>query len=373
MFIEHYSEYEMAAHILVLPNDDIAASTPLMPEANPAARSPDEYQLEALGGARPTAPRWAAKALAQEPERAYVQVEGASIESLSWGRRSAPGLLLLHGSRASAEWWSFVAPLLATDFRVSAFSMSGMGRSDRRPTYALSQYGREAITVAEATGLFDGPGKPVLVAHSFGGYAALRASRDASDKVAGVVLVDSIIMGLEEPRQKWVAEQPEPRRSYPSQEAAIARFRLIPPRATDSLWALDHIARSSICQDHSAGDWTWQFDPALFARIAHEDNSDLARVTAPVAIIRGEESQLIDPRVRDYVAEVFGDDIPDVVIPDAGHHIMIDQPLALATALRALLAAWPARPLPRRSTLGATRPVEFGEDDAGPRPKPPSL
>jgi pimeloyl-ACP methyl ester carboxylesterase len=31
---------------------------------------------------------------------------------------------------------------------------------------------------------------------------------------------------------------------------------------------------------------------------------------------------------------------PWIVIPDAGHHIMVDQPLALVAALRALIAAW---------------------------------
>jgi pimeloyl-ACP methyl ester carboxylesterase len=33
-----------------------------------------------------------------------------------------------------------------------------------------------------------------------------------------------------------------------------------------------------------------------------------------------------------------------VVIPDAGHHVMIDQPLAFIAALRGLLAAWPTAP-----------------------------
>ena len=33
-------------------------------------------------------------------------------------------------------------------------------------------------------------------------------------------------------------------------------------------------------------------------------------------------------------------DAPWIVIPDAGHHIMVDQPLALVAALRSLLAAW---------------------------------
>ena len=33
---------------------------------------------------------------------------------------------------------------------------------------------------------------------------------------------------------------------------------------------------------------------------------------------------------------------PDVVIPEAEHHVMIDQPLAFVAGLRALLATWPA-------------------------------
>jgi pimeloyl-ACP methyl ester carboxylesterase len=33
---------------------------------------------------------------------------------------------------------------------------------------------------------------------------------------------------------------------------------------------------------------------------------------------------------------------PYIEIPEADHHVMIDQPLAFVAALRALLAAWPA-------------------------------
>jgi pimeloyl-ACP methyl ester carboxylesterase len=30
-----------------------------------------------------------------------------------------------------------------------------------------------------------------------------------------------------------------------------------------------------------------------------------------------------------------------VIIPDSEHHIMVDQPLALVSAIRALLVGWP--------------------------------
>jgi pimeloyl-ACP methyl ester carboxylesterase len=32
---------------------------------------------------------------------------------------------------------------------------------------------------------------------------------------------------------------------------------------------------------------------------------------------------------------------PGIEIPDADHHLMLDQPLAFVAALRGLLAAWP--------------------------------
>ena len=40
-------------------------------------------------------------------------------------------------------------------------------------------------------------------------------------------------------------------------------------------------------------------------------------------------------------AALVGDGLPVVDLPDAGHHPMLDQPLALVTGIRTLLAFWP--------------------------------
>ena len=40
---------------------------------------------------------------------------------------------------------------------------------------------------------------------------------------------------------------------------------------------------------------------------------------------------------------------PYVEIPEAEHHVMIDQPIAFVAALRALLAAWPPGDIARMS------------------------
>jgi pimeloyl-ACP methyl ester carboxylesterase len=97
--------------------------------------------------------------LAHAPARSFVRVEEADIEVLAWGERGLPGALLLHGFTAHADWWSFIAPLLAQGRRVVACSFSGMGRSDWRDGYTLELYAREAVAVAEASGLFDAAAK----------------------------------------------------------------------------------------------------------------------------------------------------------------------------------------------------------------------
>src|SRR6516164_9545777 len=91
--------------------------------------------LAPFKGEKPPAPAWFEKALADAPERSLVRVEGANIELLTWGEVGKPGLIFVHGNSAHADWWSFIAPFLAGDYRVAAISFSGMGDSDWRETY----------------------------------------------------------------------------------------------------------------------------------------------------------------------------------------------------------------------------------------------
>ena len=58
------------------------------------------------------------------------------------------------------------------------------------------------------------------------------------------------------------------------------------------------------------------------------------------AIVYGAESLLFTPDSADYVRELGGTDIPIIAIPEARHHLMLDQPLAFVTALRTLLEVW---------------------------------
>ena len=91
--------------------------------------------------------------------------------------------------------------------------------------------------------------------------------------------------------------------------------------------------------------WTWKFSPSVFKR----DNARgewlefgprLVGAPGRKAILPGERSLLFTEDPRDYVRELGGTDIPIVAIPEARHHLMLDQPLAFTAALCALLAEW---------------------------------
>jgi pimeloyl-ACP methyl ester carboxylesterase len=60
---------------------------------------------------------------------------------------------------------------------------------------------------------------------------------------------------------------------------------------------------------------------------------------------------LLPPEIGEYMFNLLGRAAPIVEIPQAQHHVMLDQPLALVSALRALLADW-NHSVPRRRGHG---------------------
>lgn len=307
-------------------------------------------------GAKPPAPAWFAPALAQEPERTFVTVAGAKIESLAWGARGKPGLLLMHGNAAHADWYSFIAPFFAERFRVASMSWSGMGGSDWRETYAVETFAEEALTVAREAGLFDGPVKPVFAAHSFGALTLRYLSVQHGHEIAGAIVLDSRtdMMGRPPPRPGETANRPgppgagdrtKPNNVYPTLEAALARFRLAPPQPCENHYLVDHIARLSLKRapmpDGSGEGWTWKFDPFLFRNFSVSNPDALSGAPkCPLAMIWGARSAIIQMDRLGMMKSMEGRG-PMLEIPDSGHHVMLDQPLALVTALDGLLQGWP--------------------------------
>ncbi|MBV9509678.1 MAG: alpha/beta fold hydrolase, partial [Caulobacteraceae bacterium] len=268
----------------------------------PAAPVAVEHPLAVLDGRKPAAPDWFQWALAQPVERTRIQVDGAGIELLTWGERGRPGVLLVHGFSAHADWWSFIAPFLAAGHRVAAISLSGMGASDWRDDYSPDVFAKEMRAGAEVAGLYEAEVAPIFIGHSFGGSQVFYTAQTHPDWMRAAILVDTnfgvgappaITEGFNNPHLRT-----QPHRVYPTLAAALARFRFSPPQGYPNLFIVDHIARTSLktvqAEDGAQG-WTWRFDPLFWTKF---DRSAAAPVLAqplatPMVHVIGAESEVL--------------------------------------------------------------------------------
>lgn len=304
------------------------------------------YLLAGLGGEAPAAPAWFRASLAVAPERRFIPVNGVQIETLSWGSRGLPGLILLHGQGACADWWSFIAPFFASDFRVTAISWAGMGRSGWRDAYQLGAYAQDMFAVALECGIYDAPCRPLAVAHSFGGMPLLFAAAHKGSALKGAVLVDSYVPGTNRKAPASLPRNPDKIRSFSTLREALARFRLLPQQECDNLFLVDYIARHSLLQQPLSPEvpegWRWRVDPDIRRKtVGDEVARYLSQVACPVALLRGARSSLCTAEYQRKVLSLAPNGTPSLTIPDAAHHVMLDQPLALIAGLQGLFAGWP--------------------------------
>src|SRR5262249_1991091 len=120
---------------------------------------------------------------------------------------------------------------------------------------------------------------------------------------------------------------------YPTREAILARFRPVPDQPVLG-YVAEHVAATSIRQVD--GGWIWKWDPAIFSN-RDAPTQPLTRLDCRAALFRAEHG-ILSAEMSDLVYDRLGRVAPVIEIPVAGHHVMLDQPIALAAVLRTLLS-----------------------------------
>lgn len=279
------------------------------------------------------APSWFDSALAEPFEDLHVEVDGVRVAYRAWGRRGDPAVVLVHGGAAHAGWWHHVAPHVCTGRRVLALDLSGHGSSGWRSAYGFRQWADEVRAVAAA----DGAHRPAVVGHSMGGLVALTAASRDGGELGGVIAVDvpeEVLHG-----RVLEAGPPRVRRVYASRAEVVSRFRAWPDDLASQAFVVAHVAATSV-EPVGCG-WSWKFDPSVTRHDVFDPGS-LRPAACPVALVAGERGllrllELEEVRLR------LGGGVPLTVIPDAGHHVMLDQPLALLAAIASIAGVWTAR------------------------------
>jgi hypothetical protein len=291
-----------------------------------------------------TNPFWFDRALATPSETGNVPVDGADIHFETWGERGRPGIVLVHGSNAHLEWWRFVAPFLADQFRVAALDSSGNGDSGWR-----ERYSGEVLAQGSLGGL---PGRRARAApvRSRPQLRRLRGARDRPPlrrrprrhrlhgfhhRAAGAVRG----VGSACRARGRAAEARHPRLRRKSARPS-ARFRYVPEQPVTHPCVHDYIAGKSLRPVE--GGWTWKFDPGLFdyLEMGVDQRDKFAAMACRSAVILGEDSADEGAFYADHMADITAGKLPIFKVPGTHHHLMFDDPIAVAMAIKGIVLGW---------------------------------
>ncbi len=289
-----------------------------------------------------SAPAWFDRARTAHSQGDFIEVAGVRIAYRTWGTIGQPGIVLIHGSNAHLEWWRFVAPFLADQFRVVALDLSGNGDSGWRERYSGEVFADEVWAVCQAAQL--GP-QPLVVGHSFGGFVALETAYKYGANLCGVIFADFTVSPPEQytewgQRAEREGKQRRATRVYGDLETALGRFRLLPEQPCQHPYVIDYVARQSLRE--VPGGWTWKFDPALFDHLemGAAQQEKFLRLACRAALILGQHSDDSGAQSASHMATITEEILPVIEIPETYHHMMFDEPLAMTMAIKATALAW---------------------------------
>jgi pimeloyl-ACP methyl ester carboxylesterase len=281
-------------------------------------------------GNRESIPNWFWEAIDVEPVTKTVEVEECDVSYRHYEAIGKPGMLLIHGMNAHSRWWDFIAPQLLDRYQVAAMDLTGMGDSDYRYEYSSNIYADEILAVLDDAKFGT---DSIVVAHSFGGYMAVRAANKAPDRFKALVMVDSGIRHPDDPVPEQIWMSGARSKIYPDKETALNRFRVQPPQPCDNEFLLQYIARNSLMPVD--GGWTWKFDEDLLTSLtdAERKPEEFQALTTTLGVIFGADSELFSRRTLEYMQELIAEPFLIKEIANAQHHLFLDQPQAFVESL----------------------------------------
>jgi pimeloyl-ACP methyl ester carboxylesterase len=262
-----------------------------------------------------------------------TEPRGQSVSAIAWGE-GEPELVFLHGGGQNAHTWDTV--VLALGHPALAIDLPGHGHSARREDRDYGPW-RNAEAVASVIEQA-APRAAGVVGMSLGGATTIRLASARGDLVRHAVIVDVSPQVNDPARTMTRAERgavalisgPPAYDSFEQMaEAAVAAS----PRRPRS--AVERGVRHNAIRLPD-GRWGWRYDLFGDRPRAMLDFTplweDVSKIKAPTMLVRGGDSKFVtDEHVAEWLRRMPG--LRAEVVPDAGHAVQSDQPLALASLI----------------------------------------
>ena len=257
----------------------------------------------------------------------FVRAAGVLTAYRSWGTHGTP-VVLLGGFFEPTFVWGRVGPLLARTHRVYAFDMDGFGYTERRGPWTLREWVDQLNGFDRALGLH----KPVVVGHSLGAAVAVAAAEDGLASRAVLLDGDALKIGGPPGFVRWtVLHSP----------FFTTAFRLAPHAG----WLVKQIVGNAYGgEPHPSVPTRWWTDPlrakdargALRGMLSHGiaglDRATLQRAHIEATVVFGAKDNVDPPSAGRQTARDLR--APFVLVPHAGHLSMLQNPRAVAAAIR---------------------------------------
>lgn len=257
-------------------------------------------------------------------ENGKLDVDGIKI---AYGLRGAgKTIVLLHGYPLDRSIWDSLAPLLEQDFQMVIPDLRGFGESEVADSGgSIDRYASDVRSVMQQLRI----PTACIVGHSMGGYVALAFARSYPERTAGIGLISS----------QTAPDSPERKQGRYTTAKRILLEGVGPVAETMSgqLTANAEIQgalRSLISRQRPEG-----LAFALEAMAERPDSMDVITGSGkPTLIVHGDADALIPvDKAREIKQAMPGARYTE--LPGAGHMPMLENPRAVAEALRFFLTA----------------------------------
>jgi esterase len=301
----------------------------------------ESLQMIAAVAASAMVPAWGhaarvASAQVPAPRSRTVRANGLRLHALDWGSESAPPLLTLHAGYLNAHAWDTFAAAMSPTFRVIAPDARGFGDSEWGSAYDTDAF------VADLHALITELRLPriVLCGNSMGGTVAMAYASVYPQMVERLILVDTgpgPAPSASGPPM-GAPPMPPPLPSGPFRSPADARGMI--PAAFGPAFATAITTEN--LREVTPGVWQWKYDVAGTASGFAAAQADLRRwprwrsIACPTLVVRGARSPALPQAAAEQMVQA-NSHAELVVIPDAGHFVALDQPVAFERAVRTWL------------------------------------
>lgn len=273
--------------------------------------------LVALSSPARAGSQGAVSGTATSPDRIPIRYHAAG--------KGDPALVFVHCGGCERGFWDGQVAHFAAKHRVVALDLAGHGQSGGgRKDWTMPAFGQDVVSVVEALGLK----RVVLIGHSIGGPVVLEAARRMPGRVAGLVLVDTMV----DFEQRLAAEEVEKYLSalqadYRATTTALVSQLLFSASTPEPVKARVLETVLSVPQEIGVA--------AARSSMAYDPLPALREIKAPIRAIN---SDLFSTNVEGNRRYVPGYQV--AIMKGVGHYLMLEQPEAfnalLAEALREL-------------------------------------